>query len=196
MVAFDFTDETNPWSEEHWSLTEQGRYLQRAIAKYGERFGTDKARAFAAQAGTALGAPRPRKQAPFQVIVQRRTIVAPATSQPTTVVLGFSESGAVGGSQEWSLAVAPRNAIFPSSTPSQAVCAVAPTDTVSLYLLSPADVLLCTVTFEAGSMIGTFDWEPNVSVNAGDVPSVLAQASPVDLTFAGVNIAFVGDVAP
>lgn len=59
----------NPWSDEFWNLTEQGRY----ITKYGVEVAKTKAR----QAGTKLGAPRKRAIAPdpLRVLVQRRDLV-------------------------------------------------------------------------------------------------------------------------
>lgn len=56
---------SNPWSEENWNLTEQGRYIT--------RFGIEVAKTKARQAGTKLGAPRKRVPVPdpLRVLVQR-----------------------------------------------------------------------------------------------------------------------------
>lgn len=195
MVTYDFGDEPNPWSEEHWNVTKQGAFLKRAIAKLGERFGTEKAQAFAAQAGTTLGALQPCKPPPYQVIVQKRTIVSPAAPTAETAVLGFNQLGILGAAQVWALPVTPLDMTFPASAPSQAVCAVAPTEDAELSLLAPDTSVLCVVSFTAGSMIGTFKWSSDVSVNAGEILSVEAQAI-ADGTWASVNIAFVGLVIP
>lgn len=60
----DFTQ--NPWSDEFWNLTEQGRYIT--------RYGIEVAKTKARQAGTRLGAPRKRIPAPdpLRVLVQRK----------------------------------------------------------------------------------------------------------------------------
>lgn len=59
----DFTQ--NPWSDEFWNLTEQGRYIT--------KFGVEVAKTKARQAGTRLGAPRKRIPVPepLRVLVQR-----------------------------------------------------------------------------------------------------------------------------
>jgi hypothetical protein len=59
-------DIQNPWSDEFWNLTEQGRYIT--------RFGIEVAKTKARQAGTKLGAPRKRNPVPetLRVLVQRR----------------------------------------------------------------------------------------------------------------------------
>lgn len=59
-------DVQNPWSEDFWNLTEQGRYIQ--------KFGIEVAKTKARQAGTKLGAPRKRPLVPepLRVLVQRR----------------------------------------------------------------------------------------------------------------------------
>lgn len=59
----------NPWEIATWNLTEQGRF----IAAYGMPF----ANAFAAMAGTRVGATKPsgfRRESPVTVLVQRRDV--------------------------------------------------------------------------------------------------------------------------
>lgn len=47
----------NPWTDEHWNLTEQARIFR--------ELGEEVARRMAKEAGTTLGGPRPRKQRPM-----------------------------------------------------------------------------------------------------------------------------------
>lgn len=54
MVTYAPRDEPNPWSEENWSLTEQGRFIRRMVAEHGPRHGMDRVKQFAAQAGVVV----------------------------------------------------------------------------------------------------------------------------------------------
>jgi len=185
---------SNPWAEDTWSVAAQGSFVKNAIARYGNKLGMARAHAMARQAGTTIGATRNSTKPPFQVIVQKRFIGSPtpvASQSVNPPVVGFGQIGTIEASQRYTLAVAPFAMKLPGTTPSEAHCDVAPTDDASLTLVNSSSMVLCTITFAAGSTTGTFNWGPQTTINPGDVLYVIGPAV-ADATLAGVNIAFVG----
>lgn len=195
MVTYDFSGEdVNPWAPETWSLTEQGKFLKRMSAKYGPEFGMMRAKSFAAQAGSKVGATQPKeRRAPFQVIVQNRYLKPPITD----ITLGFGLAGLIEADTQWTLPVVTSRIQWPSSKPSEALCDTAPTGDSVLTLSTVSNLVLCTVVFSAGSTVGNFNWSAPTSyiTQPGDLLYLFAEL-PQDPTFAGVNLAFIGRKLP
>lgn len=190
MVTYESPDEINPWAADTWSVTAQGRFLKRMIDRYGPKSGMARAEQFAKEAGSRLGATKPPREKPFQVIVQRRYLQPP--TKDTT--LGFGMNGLIAAQTQWTLPVVTERVQWPSTvTPSDARCDVAPTNDAILTLSTATNVQICTVTFPAGSTVGTFTWTAPASLicQPGDLLYLFANG-PQDDTFAGVNIAFIG----
>src|ERR1035437_10090728 len=197
MVAYDYSTETdNPWDLATWNPRAQIDFMRRMRYKFGGTSGHAEARIMQriAQSDTKGIPPLPsQKKQPYQVIVQKRIIVLPApgtvgVSQPP--ILGFNQTGTLSDAQQFAMGIVPMTTVFPGTSPSEARCAIAPTGDVSLTLVTAGNVVVCTISFAAGSTIGTFVWG-SVTVEPGDLLSVIGP-SPADLTFAGVNIAFIG----
>lgn len=177
-------NEPNPWAEDTWNLTGQGRFIT--------QFGMARAAQRASEAGTKIGAPR--KKAPdrpiVMTIVQKRFFL-PAP-QPTPVTIGFGENDIMGPSEPFQLAVATEAAVFPGSMQSEAFCDTAPMSDASFDLRLPDGTTIANVMFLAGQHIGSVIWLFAATiVNAGDVLTLIAPAES-DPTLAGVNLAFVG----
>jgi hypothetical protein len=69
MAKYAPRDETNPWAPETWNLTAQGAFIKRMVAQYGHANGMARAEAFAAQAGTTIGASRKMPDPKSRVVV-------------------------------------------------------------------------------------------------------------------------------
>jgi hypothetical protein len=197
MVAYDYsTEPDNPWDLATWNPRAQIDFMRRMRHKFGGTQGHAEARIMQriAQSDTKGMPPPTGKKSPYQVIIQKRITVAPA---PGTVgvsqspILGFNQIGTMSDAQQFTMGVVPMATTFPGTSPSEARCATAPTDDVSLTLVDANANVLCTITFLAGSTVGTFVWGSPTTVEPGDLLYVNGP-SPADLTFAGVNIAFIG----
>lgn len=199
MVAYDFSAEpNNPWDKATWSPRAQIDFMRRTRASYDYIGGNAEARINQriAQSDTKGMPPPADKKPPFQVIVEKRFITTGSASAgaPQAVVLGFGQTGntLLGAAASFAVGVVPTAAVFPGVQPSEARCQTAPTDTAQLLLVTAEIETICTITFEAGSTVGTFDWaSPATIVEPGDLLFVLAPAVS-DATFAGINLAFIG----
>jgi hypothetical protein len=198
MVAYDYSKEpNNPWDLETWDPRAQIEFMRRMRYKFGGTKGNAEARIMQriAQSNTkGMPPPTTGKKSPYQVIIQKRITVVPGVgtvgvSQPP--ILGFNQTGTMSDAQRFAMGVVPMTTVFPGTMSSEARCDTAPTGDVSLTLVDANANVLCTISFAAGSTVGTFAWGPPVTVGPGDLLYVNGP-SPADLTFAGVNIAFIG----
>jgi hypothetical protein len=76
------TDVPNPWSPDNWNLTAQGEYVK----KYGVSVAARKAR----QAGTMLGALKPR---PVSTVLERHWIIQKNGGGGGGSIIGAGSSG-------------------------------------------------------------------------------------------------------
>lgn len=184
----------NPWAPEHWNLTAQ--------AAYAKQHGVARASARAADAGTTLGAPRP--VTPFanpRIFVIHKAVQSGNPNR--TEYLGFSGTGPFATLERFDLAMSPADIVYPgalAASKSKATAIGAPaadfsfvlTDNLIEYLANGTHII-CTVTFTAGSNVGTFQYaNPPVLVPFGTIPW-LVMPPLADPVFVNAQILFVGD---
>lgn len=191
MVAYDFSKEpNNPWDAAVWNPRAQIDFTRRMRSAWPDGSAESRITQRIAQSDTkGIPPAADKKKPPFQIIIEKRYLAPPTRD----VVLGFGMAGAVEALTQWTLPVATQRVTFPSTTPSDARCDVAPTGTVVLTLSDANNVILCAVEFESGQTTGTFTWTPppNYILQPGALLYLFVEG-PQDATFAGVNVGFVG----
>ena len=126
-----------------------------------------------------------------------------AVSRPTVLHprLSMNLTGPFTVSQQFTAAPAPVGITFPSTATSVAECDIAPTGSVTFYLLNnvaafmasgaPAGVL-ATVTFIGGATSGSITYNGTQTVAQNSSLTLVMPATP-NASFSGVRLTFTGD---
>lgn len=189
---------SNPWDRDTWNLTQQ--------AQYEIRYGRAAAERMARIAGTRIGGLPKKGPAPKVYIIQgkRGPKGEDGASAGTGVheFLGFYGAGTFTDGQTFTLAATPRETTFPTTNgpdQSRATCRIAPTGDVSFALvediaeyLDDGSTLICTVSFAAGQLTGTFSYSSPTTVEI-DTALFLVCPSVADPTITDMQIVFCGD---
>jgi hypothetical protein len=191
---------SNPWAADTWHLGQQAQYEQ--------RYGTPAAERMARIAGTKIGGlpKKPAGQNKIYIIQGKRGPAgrdgSSGAGAGTHEFLGFYAAGTFGDAQVFTASATPRATSFPTISPpdeSRATCRVAPTSDVSFYLVSDVaefmgdgSTLICTITFAANSLAGSFVYGSPISVPI-DTALFIVCPLTADPAITDVQIVFCGD---